>query len=41
MIYEVEFQDGDVKDYAANIVTENILTHEYSDGYSLKIIKMW
>jgi hypothetical protein len=39
MIYEVEFPNGDVKEYAANIITENMLTQVDSDGYSLTTMK--
>ena len=31
IIYEVEFPDGQVKDYAANVIAENMLTQVDSD----------
>jgi hypothetical protein len=34
MIYEVEFPDGQIKEYAANIIAENMLTQVDSDGHS-------
>jgi hypothetical protein len=38
--YEVEFPNGDVKEYAANIIAENMLTQVDSDGYySLTMMK--
>ena len=39
MIYEVEFQDGQLKEYAANIIAENMLTQVDDDGYSLTMLK--
>ena len=33
--YNVEFPDGQVKEYGANIIAENMLTQVDSDGYSL------
>jgi hypothetical protein len=39
MIYEVEFPDGQVKEYAANIIVENMLTQVNSDGYSLTMME--
>ena len=38
MIYEVEFPDGQLKEYAANVIAENMLTQVVSDGFSLTII---
>eukprot|EP00957_Ditylum_brightwellii_P131674 10042243-Ditylum_brightwellii.AAC.1 len=32
MIYDVEFPDGQVCEYAANIITENMFTQVDSDG---------
>jgi hypothetical protein len=32
MIYEVEFPDGQLKEYAANVIVENMLTQVDSDG---------
>ena len=34
MVYEVEFPDGQVKECAANIITENVLTQVDSEGCS-------
>ncbi len=39
IIYEVEFPDGQVKEYAANIIAENMLTQVDSDGYSTTMLK--
>jgi hypothetical protein len=39
IIYEVEFCDGQVKEYAANVIAENMLTQVDSDGYSTTILK--
>jgi hypothetical protein len=38
MIYEVEFPDGQIKEYAANMIAENILTQVDSDGHSLTML---
>ena len=34
MIYEVEFQDGMVKEYAANVIAQNLLSQIDSEGFS-------
>ena len=34
MIYEVEFPDGQVKEYAANLIAESMLTQVDSEGFS-------
>ena len=34
IIYDVEFPDGQVKEYPANIISENMLTQVDSDGMS-------
>ena len=34
IIYDVEFPDGQVKEYAANFIAENMLTQVDSDGMS-------
>ena len=39
IIYKVEFLNGDVKEYAANINAKNILTQVVSDGHSLIMTK--
>ena len=36
--YEVEFPDGQVKDYAANVIAENMLTQVNSDGFTLTMM---
>ena len=36
--YNVEFPDGQVKEYGANIIAENMLTQVDSDGYSLSLM---
>jgi hypothetical protein len=38
MIYEVEFPDGQIKEYAANIIAENMLTQVDSEGYSITMM---
>ena len=38
MIYEVEFPSGQLKEYAANVIAENMLTQVDSDGFSLTIM---
>ena len=32
LVYDVEFPDGDVKQYAANVIAENILSQVNSNG---------
>ena len=39
MIYEVEFPDGTLKEYAANVIAENMLTQVDSDGFSLTMLE--
>ena len=39
IIYDVEFLDGQVKEYAANIIAENMLTQVDSDGVSTTLMK--
>ena len=36
--YDVEFPNGQVKEYGANIIAENMLTHVDSDRYSLSLM---
>ena len=38
IIYDVEFSDGTVKEYAANLIAENILTQVDSEGYSMTMM---
>ena len=40
IVYEVEFEDGHVKEYSANTIAENMLTQVDSDGFTL-IIMEW
>ena len=37
VIYEVEFPDGQVKEYGANIIAENIFSQVDSDGHSMRL----
>jgi hypothetical protein len=39
MIYEVEFPDGQLKEYAANVIAENMLSQVDSDGFSLTMME--
>ena len=39
MIYEVEFPDGQMKEYAANIIAKNMLTQVDSKGYSTTLME--
>ena len=39
MLYEVEFADGTVKEYAANVIAESMLTQVDSDGYSTPVMQ--
>mmetsp|Transcript_26699 Transcript_26699/g.37842 ORF Transcript_26699/g.37842 Transcript_26699/m.37842 type:complete len:775 (+) Transcript_26699:4067-6391(+) len=39
VIYEVEFDDGQVREYAANLIAENILTQVDSEGYSTTLME--
>eukprot|EP00957_Ditylum_brightwellii_P139879 10659412-Ditylum_brightwellii.AAC.1 len=38
MIHEVEFPDGQIKDYAANVIAENIITQVDLDGLSTTML---
>jgi hypothetical protein len=38
MVYEVEFPDGQVKEYAGNIIAENMISQVDSEGYSLTLM---
>eukprot|EP00957_Ditylum_brightwellii_P091079 6934215-Ditylum_brightwellii.AAC.1 len=40
MIYNVEFPDGQVHEYVANIIAENMLTHIDSDGYTKTLMEL-
>ena len=39
MIYEVEFPDGQIKEYSANIIAENMLSQVDPEGYSLTLME--
>ena len=39
IIYDVEFNDGTVREYAANIIAENMLTQVDEDGFSLTLME--
>ena len=39
MIYEVEFPDGQMKEYSANIIAENMLSQVDADGYSSPLME--
>jgi hypothetical protein len=39
IIYEVEFPDGQVKEYSANTIAENMLTQVDSDGFTLTMME--
>ena len=39
VMYEVEFIDGQVKEYGANIIAENMLSQVDSNGYSLMLME--
>jgi hypothetical protein len=36
IVYDVEFPDGEVKEYAANIIAENLLSQVDSEGFLLE-----
>ena len=38
IIYEVEFPDGEVKEYAANVIGENMLTQVDSEGFTVTMM---
>ena len=40
IVYDVEFDDGTVREYAANVIAENMLTQVDADGYSTSILKV-
>ena len=39
IIYEVEFDDGTVKEYAANVIAENMLSQVDSDGVTIQLLE--
>ena len=38
VVYEVEFPDGQVKEYSANTIAENMLTQVDSDGFTTTLM---
>ena len=40
LFYEVEFPDGYLKKYTANIIAEKMLTQVYYEGYSITMINI-
>ena len=38
IVYDVEFPDGEVKEYAANIIAENMLSQVDSEGFTLTLM---
>ena len=39
IVYEVEFPDGEVKEYAANVIAENVLSQVDSEGFTLRLME--
>jgi hypothetical protein len=39
IVYDMEFPDGTVREYSANLIAENMLTQVDSDGYSLTLME--
>ena len=35
IVYDVEFPDGTIREYAANVIAQNMLTQVDEDGFSL------
>eukprot|EP00957_Ditylum_brightwellii_P011376 860083-Ditylum_brightwellii.AAC.1 len=40
MIYNMEFPDGQIREYAANIIAGNMLTQVDSDGYTKTLMEL-
>ena len=38
IVYEVEFSDGQIKEYSANVLAENILLQVDHEGYSITLM---
>ena len=38
-MYDLEFPDGTIKEYSANIIAENMLTQVESDGFTLTMME--
>ena len=39
LVYECEFNDGTIKEYAANLIASNIYEEGDADGYSSSLIQ--
>ena len=39
ILYDVQFLDGAIKPYSANLIAENILTQVDSDGYHNQLLE--
>ena len=39
MVYDLEFPDGTIKEYSANIIAENMLTQVDSDGFTMTMME--
>ena len=39
MIYEIEFPDGQIKEYAANVLSDNLLSQVDSKGFSSTLLE--
>ena len=39
VLYDVEFPDGQVREYAANVIAENMLTQVDSEGFPFTMMK--
>ena len=38
IVYDVEFPDGEVKEYAANVIAENMLQQVENEGFTLTLL---
>ena len=38
-MYEVEFPDGQIKEYSSKMISENMLTQVESDGFSTSLME--
>ena len=39
MVYEVEFSDGNIREYSANVIAENLLSQVDDDGFTTLLLK--
>ena len=39
IVYDVEFNNGTIKEYAANVIAENMFTQVDSEGFSVTLIE--